>query len=362
MNKIRPDFYPTLAEASQAAQALGIQSREDYRSQYKQDPRLPAYPDRFYSDFIDWFVFLAYQRPFTPENIPDGYAVWAERMTEFLKKARGASSKKTRLCRFVRLFIIEKQPLLSSPEEFLLGKPDVPAYRHFLEQLPADHREQQNNAVLEFLDWVIREYLTLEDEETGERVRINDVRNPFRTVQVEPVARLKPGQTVKSLLPFHHMRKAREWIIPPNASHFRDLKHLYNNFDRDWVPVDASQINRFDPNCVWKEETNKRNNKTLYFLWCPMVWLHLFALMMTGLRGSMISHCDSGEADSEIPDLDKAGKILWVKNPSPMTGLTKRQSVIARYPDDQIGLYTPRNKCGNGAGFYCSWMEEQLAY
>jgi RNA polymerase subunit RPABC4/transcription elongation factor Spt4 len=53
-------FYETWEEAAEAARRLEIKTSTEYFSQekYKQDERLPASPARFYSDFPGWHVFL----------------------------------------------------------------------------------------------------------------------------------------------------------------------------------------------------------------------------------------------------------------------------------------------------------------
>uniref|UniRef100_Q0HPU0 Phage integrase family protein n=1 Tax=Shewanella sp. (strain MR-7) TaxID=60481 RepID=Q0HPU0_SHESR len=52
-------FYPTDADAQQAAQVLGITSREAYLQRYREDPRLPATPDKFYAaGWQSWTAFL----------------------------------------------------------------------------------------------------------------------------------------------------------------------------------------------------------------------------------------------------------------------------------------------------------------
>jgi hypothetical protein len=60
----KKDFY-TYAEAQAAAQALGIKSQPDYTKRYREDPRLPASPSRFYADagWIDCYDFLGNERP-----------------------------------------------------------------------------------------------------------------------------------------------------------------------------------------------------------------------------------------------------------------------------------------------------------
>jgi len=61
----RPDFYSTYTEAQAAAQALGIKSKSDYKRRYREDPRLPAKPETTYAGtgWIDWYDFLGNERP-----------------------------------------------------------------------------------------------------------------------------------------------------------------------------------------------------------------------------------------------------------------------------------------------------------
>lgn len=50
--------YPTLDEARAAVQKLGINERCDYISCYRQDPRLPSAPHNYYDDWINWYDFF----------------------------------------------------------------------------------------------------------------------------------------------------------------------------------------------------------------------------------------------------------------------------------------------------------------
>ena len=64
------DKYKTIKEASKAAIALGFNSIAEYQAGFKQDPRLPAAPDRLYSDdwegFGRWYCFLGNKKNFYP--------------------------------------------------------------------------------------------------------------------------------------------------------------------------------------------------------------------------------------------------------------------------------------------------------
>ena len=74
-DKSLPDYYPTYDEARRAVQRLNIRTNIEYRKRYryKEDPRLPAAPDKFYKNmgWIDWFDFLG-------NPIPDFYPTHEE--------------------------------------------------------------------------------------------------------------------------------------------------------------------------------------------------------------------------------------------------------------------------------------------
>ncbi|MCU7976758.1 integrase [Shewanella sp. SW36] len=60
-------FYPTLTTAQQATQALGITSQPDYQQRYREDPRLPSCPNTIYSaDWQSWPKFLGSADKFYP--------------------------------------------------------------------------------------------------------------------------------------------------------------------------------------------------------------------------------------------------------------------------------------------------------
>ena len=54
----RDEFYINCADASKSAINLKLESIESYQKGYKADPKLISCPDRFYSDFPGWKVFL----------------------------------------------------------------------------------------------------------------------------------------------------------------------------------------------------------------------------------------------------------------------------------------------------------------
>ncbi|MGI2203735.1 gamma-mobile-trio integrase GmtZ [Shewanella oncorhynchi] len=69
-------FYPTVAAAQQATQALGINSLSDYQQRYREDPRLPSSPNVIYSaDWQSWTEFLLSNRINTLRELKDACKV-----------------------------------------------------------------------------------------------------------------------------------------------------------------------------------------------------------------------------------------------------------------------------------------------
>jgi len=54
------EYYETYEEALQAVQRLNIGSSREYNQRYKEDPKLPSVPLRFYKGkgWVDWCTFL----------------------------------------------------------------------------------------------------------------------------------------------------------------------------------------------------------------------------------------------------------------------------------------------------------------
>ncbi|MBC7751385.1 MAG: integrase [Candidatus Saccharibacteria bacterium] len=349
-------------ELKQIIHENNFKNAKEYKSFVgnQNDPSIPFDPQGVYEDeWENWFKFLGKEEPFKPDFIPREYQAWAEKINEFMKRARGGSTKETHLCRFFRLYI-ERFDKSKSPHAFLTQeKFDIKPFKNQIENLESDHMKRKIIiAVNEFLDYVIDNDLTIEDEDTGEIVRVNNARNPFRLLltQQNASSALARSETTKPCLQYHFVKKAQNWIIPDSAKNFQDLKHLHK-FDADWIRVSSNLIDHNDKDCVYRIVDKQT------FLWCPMDWIHTYALTKVPLRGRQIAYNDSGEADEYIADIDGHNKLIWLKNTSPFAGMTKAQSFIKQMSDGQLGMFTTTNKTNNhGMGYTVPWMPEDLAY
>lgn len=338
-----------------------LKSGKDYKAFVKDqnDPSIPFDPQTAYvNQWENWFRFLGNPEPFKPEYISPYYVAWADEINSFMKTARGGGTKETSLCRFVRLFI-EEHDHSKSPQDFLTQENvNLKPLREILEAFSTDNlRRNTMLATNEFLDNILDRDLTIEDEDTGEIARVMGARNPCALLlNIQSISAPQRSESTKPYLQYHFVKKAQEWIIPKTAKHFIDLKHLHV-FDADWIKVDASLIDRSDPDCVVRRVGDN------YFLWSPVDWIHTFTLTKVPLRGRQIAYCDSGEADEYIAELDGSDKIIWKENLSSFAGMTKNQSFIKRMADDQIGMYVTTNKTSNqGQSYSIPWMPDDLAY
>ncbi len=354
-------YFVSYKELKTIVQTENIDSQKSYKKLINNlnDPTLPLDPQGVYeSEWENWYRFLGKEEPFRTEYIHQSYEEWAMKVVDFMKIARGGESKLSHLCRFIR-FYVERIDKSKSPRELLTKeKVDVRSFREIVNSFSAQNIQRKMvAAVNEFLDYVIENELTIEDEETGEIERVLNARNPFSLVPTNQYSASSANETTKPYLQYHFVKKAQDWIVPKSAETFKDLKHL-QKFDADWVQVDQGYIDKTDPNCVYKKNDNQ------YYLWVPTDWIHLFALTKIPLRGTQIAYNDSGEADSYIADLNDSGQIVWVKNSSPYAGMTKKQSFIMQMTEEsQIGTYVTTNKTKNdGKAYSIPWMPEELAY
>lgn len=342
-------------------QAQGIKNQREYRSWVNSmnDPRYPRHPHEAYRDqWENWYDFCGKEKPFKPEYISPRYRHWADKIREFMRQAQGGGSKETHLCRFVRIYV-EKHDKSVTPQELLTKeRVNIRPFREELKKLPTDnYRRNIIIAINEFLDFVISNDLTDEDEETGEIIRVMNARNPFALLATDQcVSAPIRNESTKPCLQYYFVRRAQEWIIPGTARTFQDLAHL-QKFDTDWVKIPECLVDFSDPDCVVRKQGDQ------YYLWCPTDWIHTFALTKVPLRGRQIAYNDSGEGDNQIADLDENGAITWVKNPSPLAGSTKVQSFIKKLSDGHAGMYVTTNKTSNnGAGYSIPWIPEDLSY
>lgn len=352
-------------ELQKLVRSNGIKTLKQY-TQYRiesHDPRLAVKPEDCYKNkgWTNAYDFFGGCRPYQVKYFTQEWILWADKIEEFLKSARGGDTKAKDLCEFVREYI-EPNDFEACPLEFLTrGSTNIQPMLHLFEQVSVTRKKKWVFSINEFLDWIISNYLILEDTETGEVTHIKGAKNPFSHVNFSgEVAPQVINETDKMALPYQYVKQGREWIFPSDSIEkklsFRDLAHLHR-FSSDWVQInDSSLLDKNDPDCVFKVE----NGKT--FLWFPTYWTYTYSLMQLPARGMQIVYCDSGEADKELADF-KSGKVIWKKNRTMLAGLTNQQGMVNKSGQGEFGVHYTSNKTKfDGSGYTIPFMPIELAY
>lgn len=346
-------------EACVIVRKFNVKGQQNYKAFVvsHNDEKLPRHPEQTYKDeWISWFEFLGKPVPFKTKYIRAPYLAWKKAIDNFMKVARGGEAKEAQLCRFVRGYI-QHHELGHSPEIFLTAtKVDTRLFEAFVYNLENKANERAViSAVKEFCDHILKHKLTIEDEETGELGMVPGARNPFSMLVYEgEVSSGNLGESNKPALAYQYVSSMCEWIVPIGAKSFSDLEHLHA-FDADWMDIDPSLVDANDPDCVIKQEYGRTK------IWCPVSWMHTYAIASVPARGRQLAYNDSGEADYEVPEIVE-DKIVWLKNPSALAGSTKNQGFVKKYPDGHFGMHFTSNKTSSkGSGYDVAWMPEQLA-
>lgn len=373
------EFY-SYNEIQKKVQDLGLMNQLQYKRFRidSSDDKVPAAPDEIYPEWRSWYEFLGKPEPYQASYIASQYAEWKKHLESFLKQARAHKVKETSICRFLRLFII-KHDYPTCPIKFLftfgssttenelthkLGDNYHTFINAFIGQSNTDNAYKVNQSIVEFFDFLIEKNL-IDKMDDGTPIPL--VRNPFHYLTKHLNLKspyVQVSETNKNILPYHHIKEAREWICPIESKSFKDLKHLYGGFSCDWCQVDEALIDPADPDCVWEIREHSKNykNSRAYYIWSPVSWMLTYALLSTPFRGIQIAYNDSGEADEYIPSIGEKGNIFWERNNGPLSGMLRNQGFIMRCSGDQIGAYCTTNKTHNkGAGYSIPWMEEELA-
>lgn len=356
-------FY-TYQEAISRIQPLNLKSLKAYKAHVKNsgDDRLPLTPDKVYhKDWSTTCAFLGKPEPFTENSIAADHVKWHQDLGRFMKQARGGRTKHLSICRFIATYI-QSNKLGATPFDFLSNQ--AVELQHFKNHLtattPSSQKRQYVRAINEFLHFIIREDFTTENEVTGKVKVKKGISNPLRGSELEyagPTNETGLGESSKPALAYQYVVAMQQWITPDNATNFSELTHLHR-FDADWVEVDVNTfpLDPKDPDLITRWIGGK------FKVWFPMYWMQVLTLVSVPSRGRQIAYCDSGEGDAYVPILQGNG-LIWQKNESPLSGLTKDQGFIKRYPGDHCGMHVTSNKTGIGyRGYSAPWIPPHLAH
>lgn len=370
-------------EARRVCRELNIRSNNDYCARYREDKRLPSAPERVYLGigWVDWYEFIGTRKA---EDFSLDYPNILADAERWIKTQTSIPIKRTAL----RFFLNGYVKPLGLPDESLYvlhrsNSFDVPLYSSLIEELAPTAKQSYNGALVTFFEWLLHEYCT--DEEGDERVVLPEFRNPLLIGMAEyfdGLERLRPSQSVKPVLGYEYILRARNYLVPNCEASLlvrptlKSLAHLQGDFDSssDWLDVDRNVVDENDENCVWREISKFYRNddgSSGYVqqcqVWSPVRFVALYTLLRFPLRGQQILWLDSGEADQEIAVLGANGAILWEKNQSKLVSKRRRtrrpQGVLQHGEHGALKCYVTTNKTGRKVGGYeVDWIPDDLAY
>lgn len=240
-----------------------------------------------------------------------------------------------------------------------------------------------------FLDWVLNNYLSEEDD-FGNKVVPIEFHNPISLeLPYNSLHRGALDESDKNTLPYKYIKDLREIICPSNSKHFDDWKwaHKMSKMRKggDWYVVDSTIIDFNDRDCVWcKRQTSKYEKEVkglpdeVYEIWFPGRSVALLLKLFLPLRTYQVRMLDSGEADTYRYDqADKLQVGIWSSNNGSLCSGTEkypeRKGVFRRFIDqnrktEMTGFYINTNKTADISeneltrGYEIPWQYEEALY
>ncbi|MCE0877429.1 MULTISPECIES: integrase family protein [Pseudomonas] len=253
-------------------------------------------------------------------------AIWRKFAIDWLKgEVKGLDKKLKALIAFFERYLIQ-QKLPLDPVVFLSKNSILPdLYRVALPD--SIDGIASNNWIHSFLNFVLlREFSKPADD--GQPVILPSFRNPVP--RLSRAGMPKNYESVYSPLPYGYIVRLRQILAA--GPHFRDWQWAqdalgtatgHRGFSApDWFEVEEEQIDRNDPDCVWRVRKFNRNYRggSVLEMWSPVRWVALLAKLILPLRGHQVRLLDSGEADTW-----RYEKSAWTLNTNRLSEGSKRR-------------------------------------
>lgn len=275
-------------------------------------------------------------------------SAWRVLATEWLKgETRGVADRLNALAVFFERYLI-RNGLPLDPALFLAKNSILPDfYRDACPDSTAGVK--YNNYIHNFIHYVLlREFSEPADD--GQSVVSPAFRNPVQRMSFNGLPRRE--QSVYSPLPYGYIDELRRMLA--TGPHFRDWKWaqscqnaestLQSRRAPDWFKVAENEIDRNDPNCVWRvrEASDQHGEKQIFEMWSPVAWVALLIKLILPLRTFQVRMLDSGEADTW-----RFTKGDWELNSSQLTQGSERKPL-------QQGVFRRRASFEGGIGISTS--------
>lgn len=237
---------------------------------------------------------------------------------------------------------------------------------------------RQAGHVADFIDWVLTDKLSFDDEH-GNKTVPTQLHNPIQ--RISNTGQTILNESVKSPLSIRYIKELRSMLAEGQT--FGDWKFAQNAIDSwshtgDWFTVDPQIIRTDDPDCVWRERiTSTRERVDLGLperiteLWSPVRAVALYVKLELPLRTFQVRMLDSGEGDTWRYEHHNDGNFIVNKSPL-ATGSVKRpyQKGVFHRTLNQDGavLYINTNKTAdinkpeNAKGYVIPWAHKEVLY
>ncbi len=202
---------------------------------------------------------------------------------------------------------------------------------------------QYNNIIHSFLHFVLlREFSEADDN--GQPVVSPAFRNPVPRMSESGLP--KRDESVHSPLPYGYIDELRQMLAA--GPHFYDWQWAQSALGveigqrghgaPDWFEVTEDQIDRNDPDCVWRVRrvSPKYRGGQVLEMWSPVRWVALLVKLILPLRTYQVRMLDSGEADTWRYSVGE-----WTLNPSRLAQGSERRPL-------QQGVFRRSNPLTDG--------------
>ncbi|WP_246883704.1 gamma-mobile-trio integrase GmtZ [Pseudomonas koreensis] len=227
-------------------------------------------------------------------------APWRVLAIEWIQgEARGIDDKLKALTVFFERYLIQ-QGLPLAPATLLARDTLLPDF--FQTACPDSVKGiKYNNHVCTFIDFVLR-HTCSQTAASGQVTVRPEFRNPVqrRSRRSLPAC----DESVYSPLPYGYLQELRKLLVA--GPHFRDWHWAAHALGAeigsrgfsapDWFEVSEEQIDKNDPDCMWRERP--MSNRTRLEMWSPVRWVALAVKLILPLRTYQVRMLDSGEADT----------------------------------------------------------------
>jgi hypothetical protein len=302
----------------------------------------------------------------------------------FDEQINGRAGKRLAIDKLLSLYLPNLGPN-KALEIFFLRRTQLPPFKDCLQNLQKKGLIKLNNYIHDFLDWILQNALTVDDD-NGHKIVPAEFHNPVPKLKHSGI---QLQETVRTPLPFRYIKELRDILC--QGTHFSDWKWAHQAVDHktygDWFEVDPSLIDKTDSDCVWRKRTANVYNqgykkglggpyrlgtREIHESWSPVRAMTIYIKLELPLRTFQVRMLDSGEADTWIFE-----NGAWRLNDGPLAqGTNKRpieKGVFRRISNPEpgkimTGLYINTNKTADilrseqEKGYVIPWEHEKVLY